>query len=212
MVKTFGKYISMLSLLIFGLKFYVINDDIAFQSIETEIASKSDFCENGVKLQYSTLKEKDDEIKRILEIVQVIVNNGNIVVSESEIGYVDDLTELKALVWQEDEKVFVEVTLINKNPSKDIQFIKKEIEKLQEEHLKNIRYFEYYKGKIKTSDEGVDGLKLCSNIKNLDIISIKNGYTGTGNMINGKKVSVALIKYNTGNYVVIGTPTIFATY
>lgn len=210
-VKAFSKYIALLSLLTTGFNFY-FKDNKAFQPIETEVASISEFCENGVKLQYSTLKRKEDEIERILSIVQAYGDEKNLAVSENEVSYSDATKEFKALVWQEDEKVFVEVTLINKDPSKDTQELKKEIEKLQEEHLNNIRYFEYYKGKIKTLDEGIDGLKFCSSIKNLDIIPIKNGYSGSAKLKNGQKVSLAVVGYNTGNYVVVGTPTIFATY
>lgn len=210
-VKAFSKYIALLSLLTTGFNFY-FSDNKAFQGIEAEAASISEFCENGVKLQYSTLKRKEDEIERILNFTQLYGNEKSLAVSENEVSYIDDKKEFKASVWQEDEKVFVEITLINKDPSKDTQELKKEIEKLQEEHLNNIRYFEYYKGKIKTLDEGIDGLKFCSNIKNLDIIPIKNGYSGSAKLKNGQKVSLALVGYNTGDYVVIGTPTIFATY
>jgi hypothetical protein len=49
-------------------------------------------------------------------------------------------------------------------------------------------------------------------IRKINILKINNGYTGTGYLSNGEKINFALVKYNTGSYIIIGTPIIFTTY
>jgi hypothetical protein len=46
----------------------------------------------------------------------------------------------------------------------------------------------------------------------MNILDINNGYAGTGCLGNGNKINFALIKYDTGSHIIIGTPIIFATY
>ncbi|MGL4774470.1 MAG: hypothetical protein ACRC2K_12960 [Clostridium sp.] len=182
-----------------------------YYKVENHFSKKSKFIENGVKLQYCTIN-KENEFKRVVDIIEKEYDEKQLNISEDSIEVYTEEVQFIINFWQEEDKIFVEATLINKNPSKTTQKIKKEIEKLQKEHLKNVRYFEYYKGKINTIDEGLSELKLCSNIEKYELLKIENGFTCTAETDNGAKLNFALNQYDTGVYLIIGTPTIFATY
>ena len=44
------------------------------------------------------------------------------------------------------------------------------------------------------------------------MLDLNNGYTGRGYCSDGEKINFAISNYNTGAYIIIGTPIIFATY
>ncbi|MGL5152548.1 MAG: hypothetical protein ACRC7N_18475 [Clostridium sp.] len=205
---TFVYLISLFSLFIIGPSSIPKYND--YYKIESHFKEKSQFIENGVKLQYTTNNQIENEIKRIEKNIKKRYKN--IKIEENKIQVMIMQGTYEIMLWEENDSVFVEATLINQNDSYGTQEIKKELEKLQEEHLKNIRYFEYYKGKIKSIEEGVDGLEACSNIKEYKMLKIENGLTCSAISKNNTKVNIAFNEYNTGIYVVIGTPTIFATY
>ena len=70
------------------------------------------------------------------------------------------------------------------------------------------------KAKKKSMDNNysIDKLANENNIQKTNLLKINNGYTGTGYLSNGDKINFALIRYNTGSHIIIGTPIIFATY
>lgn len=43
-------------------------------------------------------------------------------------------------------------------------------------------------------------------------MKISNGYSGTGYLNDGEKINFALVDYDTGSHIIIGTPIIFTTY
>ena len=53
---------------------------------------------------------------------------------------------------------------------------------------------------------------LNNHIKKINLLKINNGYAGTGYLNNEDKINFALIRYDTGSHIIIGTPIIFATY
>ena len=69
-----------------------------------------------------------------------------------------------------------------------------------------MRYFEYYKGRINSLND-IEKLELEENL-----IQVHNGYVGKSTLKSGERISYAIMKYNTGLYVIIGTPIIFTTY
>ena len=117
-------------------------------------------------------------------------------------------------MWCEDKYTYVEITLINKNAKYTTVDLKTILQKLENKKSENKQYFFYYEGKEKEQDNNysIDKLANENNIQKINLLNINNGYTGTGYLSNGDKINFALIKYNTGSHIIIGTPIIFATY
>ena len=88
----------------------------------------------------------------------------------------------------------------------------KELTELQTKCAKDIRYFQYIKGKINNKNITIDKIKKIQEMKNINTLDIHNGYVGTANLYNGERVNFSVCTYNTGSYLVIGTPVIFTTY
>lgn len=62
------------------------------------------------------------------------------------------------------------------------------------------------------SDYFTNGLVSEYNIRKAQLMKISNGYSGTGYLNDGEKINFALVDYDTGSHIIIGTPIIFTTY
>ena len=75
------------------------------------------------------------------------------------------------------------------------------------------QYFSYYKGKLSSCNKEIkEELIKKSGIEKETILEISNGYAGVGSLRDDEKVNFAFTNYDTGSYVIIGTPIIFETY
>ena len=117
-------------------------------------------------------------------------------------------------MWYEDKYTYVEITLVNKNPKYTTAKLKNILQKVENLKVENRQYFFYYEGREKDLDDNYSMDKLANenHIQDPCLLKIVNGYAGTGYLRNGDKINYALIKYNTGSHIIIGTPIIFATY
>ena len=190
----------------------VNNTKNSFGELESNMKNISEFQENGVKLQYKTRDNIEKESARIKEY---LTNNTNGIYKESdnnqfEIINSDFSTKIK--MWCEDKYTYVEITLINKNSKYTTIDLKNILKKGENTKTENKQYFFYYEGKGQDNNYFIDNLVNENNIQNANILKINNGYTGTGYLSNGDKINYALIKYNTGSHIIVGTPIIFATY
>ena len=192
----------------------VNNTKNSFSVLETNIKNISEFQENGAKLQYKTkdnIRKESDRIKEYL-INKINGSYREINKNQFEIFNNDFCTNIK--MWCEDKYTYVEITLINKSDKYTTADLKNILKKLENQKSKNKQYFLYYEGKEKELDNNysIDKLANENNVQKINLLNINNGYTGTGYLSNGDKANFALTKYNTGSYIIIGTPTIFATY
>ena len=85
-------------------------------------------------------------------------------------------------------------------------YLKNILKKLENNKTKSVKYFEYYKGKLLY----INSLKDIN--LNDKLLKIHNGYVGKEKLSNNREFSYGIIEYNTGIYIIIGTPTIFTTY
>jgi hypothetical protein len=192
----------------------VSNTKNSFGNLETNISNISEFKENGLKLQYMTKDNIEKEGIRIKDYLTNHTNGKYEKINENEFEIVNGDFDIKTKIWCEDKYTYVEITLINTNvqyTSIDLKNILKNVENTK---VENTQYFSYYEGKEKGIDTNYFADKLVNEnyIRKINILKINNGYTGTGYLSNGEKINFALVKYNTGSYIIIGTPIIFTTY
>ena len=87
----------------------------SFSALESEYFNKSEFIENGSKIQYKTNNRIGNEKKRIKNYF-----NNNFVLNYQEINnkicfYNDDI-DVEAYLWSDDIYTYAEITIINSNP------------------------------------------------------------------------------------------------
>ena len=186
----------------------------SFSILETNITKISEFEENGVKLQYKTSDSIEKEIFRIKEYLNYNISGSYREINKNQFEIINKNLNINVKMWCEDKYTYVEITLINKNVKYTAVDLKTILQKLENKKLENIQYFFYYEGKEKEIDNNyfLNRLVNENNIQKTNLLSINNGYAGTGYLSNGDKINFALIKYNTGEHIIIGTPIIFATY
>lgn len=186
----------------------------SFYDLEIAAVSKSQFEENGIKLQYRTKENIKKEFLRIEECFSNDIVGNYRVIDKNQAEILNDDFNINIKSWKEGKYTYIEIILINKNSQYTIYNLKNILEKIQNQNLESVQYFLYYKGKIQECDNNqiIHELAKENNLKNIYVLDIDNGCTGTGYLSNGEKINFALSNYNTGSYIIIGTPIIFATY
>ncbi len=188
------------------------NTQNSFNNLENSISSTSKFEADGVKLQYKTT---DNIEKEIIRIKQHLINNIN--GNYEDLGnnqfeiYNKDL-DINIKMWYEGKYTYIEIILLNKNLDYSTKYLKDLLKNIENNKMEDVQYFIYYEGKELNKDYTIDKLINENNLKNVKFLDINNGYAGTGYLSNGDKINFALIKYDTGSHIIIGTPMIFATY
>lgn len=192
----------------------IISVQNSFNILEVNMDSISEFEENGVKFQYKTKNNIEKEIFRIREYLTENINGNYKEINKNQFQITNDYFKLNTKTWYEDKYTYVEITLINTNSQYTTANLKDMLQKLENEKIENIQYFLYYEGKQSEEDDNhiIDELIQKNNMKDIKFLDINNGHVGTGNLSNGDKINFALINYNTGSHIIIGTPIIFATY
>lgn len=203
----------LISLLNMGSIFDLMETRISFDILEIATMNKSEFKENGVKLQYTTKETIQKETLRIKKCLNSIIGDYR-VIGNNQIEILNDDFNVDIKLWSEDEFTYVEIILINRNSQYTTFKLKNILKKIQNYNSESVNYFLYYKGKIEECDNNQAIYKLANenNLQKLDLLNIDDGCIGTGYLSNGEKVNFALTNYNTGSYIIIGTPIIFATY
>jgi hypothetical protein len=186
----------------------------SFSILEKNVTNISEFQENGAKLQYKTSDSIEKEIFRIKEYLNYNINGSYREINKNQFEIINENFNTNIKMWSEDKYTYVEITLINKDAKYTTEDLKNILQKLENKKSENKQYFFYYEGKEREPDNNYYINKLANenNIQKINLLNINNGYTGTGYLSNGDKINFALTKYNTGSYIIIGTPIIFATY
>ena len=186
----------------------------SFGVLETNMATISEFRENGAKLQYKTRDNIEKESDRIDECLTYNMNGNYRKINKNQFEIVNNDFYTNIKMWCEDKYTYVEITLVNKNPKYTTVDLKSILQKVENQKVENRQYFFYYEGREKDLEDNyyIDKLANENNIQDPYLLKIENGYTGTGYLSNGDKINFAIIKYNTGSNIIIGTPIIFATY
>lgn len=175
-----------------------------YKSIENEVTKETTFKENGVKIQYNIKSSLDKEIERIKGIY--IKENKIEETEDNNHFYIVGDENIEVNLWCEDGIVFVEAISINSDKDIDTIFLKNNLKKLQNKKTNSVKYFEYYKGRLNF----INSLKEIKEEE--EFIKVHNGYVGNYELENGSKISYGIMEYDTGVYVIVGTPIIFTTY
>lgn len=175
-----------------------------YKSIEKEVVKETTFKENGVKIQYNIKSSLDKEIERIKRIY--IKENKIEETEDNNHFYIVGDKNIEINLWCEDGIVFVEAISINNDKDIDTISLKNNLKKLQNKKTNSVKYFEYYKGRLNS----INSLKEIKEEEGFT--KVHNGYVGNYELKSGSKISYGIMEYDTGVYVIVGTPIIFTTY
>lgn len=192
----------------------ITNSKNSFSVLETNIRSVSEFQESGAKLQYKTRDNIEKESDRIKQYLIKKINGDYREINKNQFETFDNNFHINIKLWCQEKYTYVEITLINKNAKYTALDLKSILGKLENQQSENIQYLFYYEGKEKDLDNSYSIEKLTNenNIQKINLLRINNGYIGKGYLSDGDKINLAIIRYNTGYHIIIGTPIIFASY
>lgn len=213
MKKIFFVFLLIFSLLIINGKEYECEakKDL-FNEVERYVLNEYEFIQNGMKLEYTIKEDINEELKRIYKIFEskndLIVTKGeNWISAESEnINY-------SVNIYKYDELTKVEVIVINTDRTLAESYLKLLVKEVRNSNFINERYFSFIKGKIKTEDKNIfEDIESKLKIRVSENLDINNGSIAKATMIDGTNLNIGQITYDTGSYLIIGTPIIFVTY
>ena len=193
----------------------VINEEKnSFGILEADIKNISEFQENGVKLQYKTRENVEKETSKIKKQLNCNIDGDYREINKNQFQVLKDDFHIDIKTWGENKYNYFEIKLINTNPKYSTLDLKEMLKKIEDEESEDTQYFLYYKGKRTKEDRNyyIDKLLNENSVQKASLLEISNGYVGTGNLSNGDRFNFALIKYDTGSNIIIGTPTIFELY
>lgn len=213
MKKVFFVFLLIFSLLIIGGKEYKCESkEDSFSKIEGYVINNYDFVQNGIKLKYTVDEKLCKEYLRIKQFFEennflvLSTENNNITAESENIDYSINICEYNDLIK-------VQVILINNDVSKSEEELKKLSQKIRNDNFINERYFSFIKGKLNTQDKNlIDDLEKNLNIKVNEYLDINNGCVAEATFEDNQHINIGQIKYDTGSYLIIGTPIIFVTY
>ena len=213
MKKVFFVFLLIFSLLIIGGKEYKCESkEDSFSKIEGYVINNYDFVQNGIKLEYTVDEKLCKEYLRIKQFFEennflvLSTENNNITAESENIDYSINICEYNDLIK-------VQVILINNDVSKSEEELKKLSQKIRNDNFINERYFSFIKGKLNTQDKNlIDDLEKNLNIKVNESLDINNGCVAEATFEDNQHINIGQIKYDTGSYLIIGTPIIFVTY
>lgn len=186
----------------------------SFGIIEADMRNISEFQENGVKLQYKTKEGIKEEFDRIKQKLNCNIDGTCKEINNNQFQILKSDFHIDIKTWEENKYNYFEIILVNKNPKYTTLYLKDMLKKIEDEKLYDTQYFLYYNGKKTKGDINyyLDKLRNEDGVQKTNILEITNGYAGTGNLRNGERFNFALINYDTGSNIIIGTPTIFELY
>lgn len=206
-------FLGIFSLLIINGRYCLAKQDVdSFSAIENAMSQEFDIVENGVKFQYCTNLSENQENERIENCIMNkygvdIVDKGNNI--KAEIKNV----EIDISIYSIDNKTKLEIVLINKDSSVKTESLLDIAKEIRSNEYIGTRIFQFIKYRTKYSAESIPK-SIIENSKQDTIrsLEINNGRVSNIVMNDDKSINVAQVNYNSGSYLIIGTPTIFITY
>ncbi len=197
----------LLSFINLGCMSFVKNQ--SFFYIEDYVKKQSTFVMNCVKLSYVTDNEVNDEIKKINSILKnytCIVNNET---NMRTLSFSNKDSKCQVNLWYESEKLHGQIVFENTNQYYTTEKLMKFINKIVDSKTSIFNSYYCYKGKINRSI--INKFTENRQFKNIEVININNGFTGTADY-RSEKINFAEVSYDTGSYIIIASPIIFTTY
>lgn len=182
-----------------------------FYNLENSINIKSNFKENGLKMQFKTKKSIE---KEYVDLKKYLVDKSNGIytkIDNERFEIFNNGIKICVNLWRIEDYTYTEITIINTNPEYKVKSLEELIGNIKKLDIKELKIFLYYKGEI-NNNKSINDFHEIESLNNLNILSINNGYTGTGISKLGTKMNFALVSYNDKSQIIIGTPIIFTTY
>ena len=206
-------FLGIFSLLIINGGYCLAKQDIeSFSVIENRMSEEFHIVENGVKFQYFTNSSENQENERIENCIinkygVDVVKKGNNIKVESE------NVKLDISIYSIDDKTKVEIILINMDSSIKTETLVDIAKEIRSNEYTGTRIFQFVKYRTEYSAESIPK-SIIENSKQDTIrsLEINNGKVSNIVMNDDKSINVAQVNYNSGSYLIIGTPTIFITY
>lgn len=180
-----------------------------FNLLEEKLTKNNVFIENGVRVHYELPKDLN-EYENIKNILLEFGNNLN--EKEDSISYKDEKIKIFASFFYNEDTSFIQIDFINTKKEFTTNEIQNKIEKIINRKAKKIKYFSYIKLKIKEKNKNYNNEIINNNLTDKEMINIENGKVGRAFLKDNTRVNIGYVKYNTGEYIIIGTPVIFVTY
>jgi len=207
-----GIFKTFLVLIIFILSIGAIpNSNIKeFNILEEKLKENNEFIENGVRVHY----EVPVDINEYENIKNIFLNEfgNNMQEKEDSISYSNEDISVSASFFYNENICFVQIDYINKSNKYDTLEIENKLAKIINNKSEKTKYFSYIKLKIVQENKNYNDELLNHNLKDKEIINIKNGKVGKAFLKDDTRVNIGYVRYNTGDYLIIGTPVIFITY
>ena len=204
-------FIILFSLLIInGVEYECFESEKYYRYMEDILIENYDFVQNGVKLEYITSTSINEEKDRIIELLNndsksnIDIVNNNIVCLNNMLTY--------NIILVDGNETKVEIVIINNSKNIKSTELRQAVEEMKSNKCIDERI--YYFSKVKINEEKnilpfiLDGI----NENTIEEVEISNGKVLKAEFIDGSKINLGQINYDTGKYMIIGTPIIFVTY
>ncbi|WP_195988678.1 hypothetical protein [Clostridium sp. D53t1_180928_C8] len=213
MKKVFFVFLLIFSLLIINGKEYECEakKDL-FNDVERYVLNEYEFIENGIKLEYTVKADINDEFKRINKIFEG-KNDLIVTITERGISAKGKNIDYSVNIFNYNGLTKVEVIAINNDKTLSEKNLEVLVQEIRNSKFIDERYFSFIKGKIETEEKNIfEDVENKLKIKINEKLDISNGSIAKATMIDSTNINIGQITYDTGSYLIIGTPIIFVTY
>lgn len=213
MKKALAIFLGIFSLLIINKIYYLGKQDSdSFSTIENGVSEEMELVENGIKLQYFTNLSQNEEKQRI---ENCIINKYGVDVLDKGNNIKDKIKNINIdiSIYSIDNRTKVEIVLINNSASEKTDTLLDVAKEIRNDEYTETRIFQFVKYRTKNDSESIPK-SIIENSKQDTIrsLEINNGKVSNIVMNDDRSINVAQVNYNSGSYLIIGTPTIFITY
>lgn len=183
----------------------------SFNLLTTDLIEINNFIENGVRVEYSAKKNINKEYDFIKN--KFIETFGeNIKLTNNSIEYNDDLKEVKAVFWSKNDTSYIRIDYFNNNENIEVLEIRNILAEIINIKKEKVKYFDFIKLKIIEEEKDETKEIIKNYIVDKEFLEVENGIIGKGILKDNTKINIGYMQYDTGEYLIIGTPVIFITY
>lgn len=209
MKKSFYIFLLIFSLLsINGREYRCEIENYSFNIIEKYFMEECDFIQNGLKVEYTTRESRVNEYQRILEAL--FKDNLYVKEEKNSISAYSENINYSVKFVQDNEILKVEIVILNTDKTVNKINLEKLVKNIKSSETIDERYFSFIKGKI--SNDIFNKIEENLYEDSIKVAEINNGYSIKATMKDNEMINIGKVNYDTGSYLIIGTPIIFITY
>jgi len=180
--------------------------------------TNNQIVEIGLKAEYKTNNNGEKECINLLNNLNLNLNS-KILINNSQSFHVefakDKFSGYIESTLSEGDNVIV-INIIKKTKENDLEDLEKRVSLAAQSENVKIKLFKYLKAKLSEQDLLSVNKRLVNKAKsegayNISSIPISNGYSTVLNT-NNVNLNYVLCNYSSGDYILIGTPEIIASY